>query len=72
MGDGRRLVALQALPGDTGWTVRRTEITFDGATATFGRSDVVAAASAQDPAVASAQTITCGNQSITTDGVQQP
>jgi hypothetical protein len=72
VGDGRHLVGLQALPGPTGWTVRRTQIDFDGATAKLGRSDTVAAASAQDPAVTEAQTISCGDQTITKDGVQQP
>jgi hypothetical protein len=72
MGDGRHLVALQAVPDPTGWTVRRTQIDFDGATAKLGRSDTVAAASAQDPAVTEAQTISCGDQTITKDGVQQP
>jgi hypothetical protein len=72
LGDGRHLVGLQAQVGDSGWTVRRTEIVLDGATATLGRSDTVAASSAQDPAVTAAQTITCGDQTITKDGVQQP
>jgi hypothetical protein len=72
MGDGRHLVGLQAVLGPTGWTVRRTQIDFDGATAKLGRSDTVAAASAQDPAVTDAQTISCGDQTITKDGVQQP
>jgi hypothetical protein len=72
MGQGRHLVALQAVLGPTGWTVRRTQIDFDGATAKLGRSDTVPAASAQDPAVTQAQTITCGDQTITNDGVQQP
>lgn len=71
-GDGRRLVALQAQVGDAGWTVRRTEIVLAGATATLGRSDTVAAPSQQDPAVTAAQSITCGEQAITKDGVQQP
>lgn len=72
LGDGRHLVALQATLGPTGWTVRRTQIDFDGATAKPGRTDTVAAASAQDPAVTNAQTITCGDQTIAKDGVQQP
>jgi hypothetical protein len=72
LGDGRHLVSLQATLGPTGWTVRRTQIDFDGATAKPGRSDTVAAASAQDPSVTDAQTITCGDQTITKDGVQQP
>ncbi len=72
LGDGRHLVALQAVQGPTGWTVRRTQIDFDGATAKPGRSDTVTVASAQDPAVTNAQTITCGDQTIAKDGVQQP
>ncbi|MBV8965425.1 MAG: hypothetical protein JO191_04530 [Mycobacteriaceae bacterium] len=72
LGDGRHLVGLQAVLGPTGWTVHRTQIDFDGATAKLGRSDTVAAQSAQDPAVAEAQTITCGDQTISKDGVQQP
>lgn len=71
-GDGRHLVALQAQVGPTGWTVRRTEIVLDGATAKLGRSDIVAAPSQQDPTVTAAQSITCGEQTITKDGVQQP
>jgi hypothetical protein len=72
LGDGRHLAGLQAMLGPTGWTVRRTQIDFDGTTAKLGRSDTVAAASAQDPAVMEAQTISCGDQTITRDGVQQP
>lgn len=72
MGDGRHLVGLEATQGSTGWTVQRTEIDFDGTTAKPGRSDTVAAASAQDPAVTQAQTVTCGDLTITRDGVQQP
>ena len=68
---GRHLVGLQAT--NTGqWTVRRTEIDLNGTLATIGESDTVAAASAQDPAVTSAQTISCGNLTIARDGVQQP
>ena len=70
---GRRLVGLQALQTTTGqWTVRRTEIDVDGTLATIGRSDTVTATSAQDPAVTSAQTISCGDLTISKDGVQQP
>ena len=65
LGDGRRLVALQSLPGGDGFTVRRTEITIDGNTAIPGRSDTVAG-------TASVSTITCGDQTMATDGVQQP
>jgi len=72
LGGGRHLVGLQAQAGDGGWTVRRTEIVLDGVTATPGRSDTVSASSAQDPAVTAAQSITCGDQTIAKDGVQQP
>ena len=72
LGDGRHLAGLQAQPGPTGWTVRRTQIDFDGTTAKLGRSDTVAAASAQDPAVTAAQSVTCADKTITKDGVQQP
>ena len=74
LGDGRRLVGLQAVNNDNQWTVRRTEIDLNGRTAvaTTGRSDTVTATSAQDPAVTSAQTISCGDLTISKDGVQQP
>jgi hypothetical protein len=72
LGAGPHLVGLQATLGPTGWTVHRTEIDFAGATATPGRSDTIAAVSAQDPAVTEAQTISCGDLTITKDGVQQP
>ncbi len=72
LGDGRRLVGLQAVNNAGQWTVRRTEIDVDTTVATTGRSDTVAAASAQDPAVTSAQTISCGDLTIGQDGVQQP
>jgi hypothetical protein len=68
---GRHLVGLQAT-NDGQWTVRRTEIDLNGTLATIGESDTVAAGSAQDPAVTSAQTISCGNLTIAKDGVQQP
>lgn len=71
-GDGRRLAGLQALPQGAGWVVHRTEINVDGITATIGQSDSVTADSAQDPVVVAASTITCGDQSITQQGVQQP
>ncbi len=57
LGDGRRLVALQALDNGGQWTVHRTEINLDGTRATTGRSDTLAAASTADPEVTSAQTI---------------
>ena len=72
---GRHLVGLQALqsPPDSGqWTVRRTVIELHGTMATIGQSDTVTATSAQDPAVTSAQTISCGDLTISKDGVQQP
>ena len=68
---GRHLVGLQAT-NDGQWTVRRTEIDVNGTLATIGGSDTVAASSAQDPAVTSAETISCGNLTIAKDGVQQP
>lgn len=63
LGGGRRLVALQTL-GD-GSQMRRTEITINGNTAAAGRSDVVGGTPA-------ASTITCGEQTMAGDGVQQP
>lgn len=72
LGDGRHLVGLQALPDGSGYTVRRTEIDLDGWTATIGRSDTVAGSSTTDPVVASAMTISCGEQTMNQDGVQQP
>jgi hypothetical protein len=52
--------------------VRRTEINLDGTVASTGRSDTIAAISAQDAAVTSAETISCGDLTIGRDGVQQP
>jgi hypothetical protein len=52
--------------------VRRTEIDINGTLATIDQSDTVTATSAQDPAVVSAQTISCGDLTISKDGVQQP
>lgn len=72
LGDGRHLVGLQALPDGGAYTVRRTEIDLDGTTATIGRSDTVTGSSLQDPVVASAMTISCGDRTMTQDGVQQP
>lgn len=72
LGDGRRLVGLQALPDGGGYAVRRTEINLDGFTATIGRSDTVPGTSLQDPIVAWAMTISCGDQSMAQNGVQQP
>jgi hypothetical protein len=72
LGDGRHLVGLQALPDGGAYTVRRTEIDLEGTTATIGRSDTVTGSSLQDPVVASAMTISCGDRTMTQDGVQQP
>jgi hypothetical protein len=69
LGDGRRLVALLARQQGGQWSVRRTEIDLDGTTATIGRSDTVTANSAHDPAVTSADTISCGELTIDKDGV---
>jgi hypothetical protein len=72
LGGGPHLVGLQALPQNNQWTIRRTQIDLNGTVASNGRSDTVTAGSAQDPAVAAAQTITCGGLSIDQDGVQEP
>ncbi|HWS93943.1 MAG TPA: hypothetical protein VN306_16080, partial [Mycobacterium sp.] len=72
---GRHLIGLQALenPPNTGqWTVRRTEIDLYGTLAKIGQSDTLTATSTQDPVVTSAQTISCGDLTISKDGVQQP
>lgn len=61
LGDGRHLVALQALGPD----VRRTQINIFDNNATPGRSDTV-------PGTASATAITCGDLTMAKDGVQQP
>jgi hypothetical protein len=68
---GRHLVGLQALNNGQ-WMVRRTEIDLNRTLATIGRSDTVTATSAQDPAVTSAQTISCGGLTLSKDGVQKP
>ena len=75
LGDGRHLVGLLQLrdQGDKPlWTVRRTEIDLNGATATIGRSDTVTATSDQDPAWTTAGNISCGDLTIARDGVQEP
>ncbi|MBW0017552.1 MAG: hypothetical protein JO236_08420 [Mycobacterium sp.] len=72
LGSGPRLVGLQALETRDQWTVRRTEIDLSGTLATIGRSDTLTATSAQDPVVTSAQTISCGDLTMSQDGVQQP
>jgi hypothetical protein len=71
LGDGPKLVALQALLQNDQWTIRRTAIDLNGTVASVGRSDAVTAGSAQDPAVTAAQTITCGGLNIDQDGVQE-
>jgi hypothetical protein len=71
LGDGPKLVALQALLQNNQWTIRRTAIDLTGTVASIGRSDTVTAGSAQDPAVTAAQTITCGGLSIDQNGVQE-
>lgn len=72
LGDGRRLVALQALDNGGQWTVHRTEVDLNGIRAGTGRSDSLTATSAHDPVVATAQTISCGSLTINQDGVQEP
>ena len=72
LGDGRHLVGLQALPDGGGYTVRRTEINLDGFIATIGLSDTITGTSAQDPVVAWAMNISCGDQTMAQNGVQQP
>ena len=72
LGDGRHLVALQALPDGGGYVVNRTAIRMEGTTALRGPSDSIPGTSLQDPVVAAAMTITCGSQSIGADGVRQP
>ena len=52
--------------------MHRTEIDLDGTRATIGQYDILTAASAQDPVVTSAQTISCGDLTIDQDGVQEP
>jgi hypothetical protein len=51
------------------WTVRRTEIDLNGATATIGQSDTVTATSDQDRAWTTAHTISCGDLTIARDGL---
>jgi hypothetical protein len=69
LGDGRHLVALLPNNDNGQWTVRRTEIDLNGATATVGRSDTVTATSDQDPAWTTAHTISCGDVTIAQDGL---
>jgi hypothetical protein len=75
LGDGPRLVGLLQLRDQQDkplWTVRRTEIDLNGATAMIGRSDTVAATSEQDPAWTTAGTISCGDLTIARDGLWAP
>ncbi|MBI2700419.1 MAG: hypothetical protein HYX31_15000 [Mycobacterium sp.] len=72
LGDGRHLVALQALGSGDQWTVRRTEVDLNGLRAATGRSDTLTATSEHDPVVTTAQTISCGELTIDQDGVQEP
>ena len=74
LGDGRHLVGLQAVTNSGQWTVRRTEIDLNGPNGRSlpGSPIPSTATSAQDPAVTSAQTISCGDLTIGQDGVQQP
>ena len=67
LGDGPHLVQLLQQRHDM--TVRRTEVDLTGATATTGRSDTVTATSDDDPVWTSAQTISCGDLTIDSDGL---
>ena len=72
LGDGRHLTGLLAQQTDTGITVRRTEFTLNGTVATPGKSDTVVGQSPHEPAIATASTISCGDQTLSKDGVRQP
>ena len=48
-GDGRHLVALQAVQNNGQWTVRRTQVNINGTSASTGQSDTVAAFSQTTP-----------------------
>ncbi|MBP1819701.1 hypothetical protein [Mycobacterium sp. OAE908] len=75
LGDGRHLVQLLQLRDDQGrplLAVRRTEIDLNGAWVTLGRSDTVTATSEQDPAWTTAADISCGDLTLTRDGVAAP
>ncbi|OBK46779.1 hypothetical protein [Mycobacterium sp. 1081908.1] len=75
LGEGRRLVGLLQLRDEHDTpllTVRRTEIDLAGATATIGRSDTVTATSVHDPAWSTADGISCGDLTMTRDGVHAP
>jgi hypothetical protein len=75
LGDGPHLVGLLQLRDRQDkplWTVRRTEIDLNGATAVIGRSDTVPATSDQDPAWTSAGTISCGDLTIARGGLWAP
>jgi hypothetical protein len=75
LGDGRHLVQLLQLRDDQDrplLVVRRTEIDLNGAWVTLGRSDTVTATSEQDPAWTTAADISCGDLTLTRDGVAAP
>ena len=75
LGNGRRLVQLLQLRDDQDrplLAVRRTEIDLNGAWVTLGRSDTVTATSEQDPAWTTAADISCGDLTLTRDGVTAP
>jgi hypothetical protein len=75
LGDGRHLVQLLQLRDDQDrplLAVRRTEIDLNGAWVTLGRSDTVTATSEQDPAWTTAADISCGDLTLTRDGVAAP
>ena len=72
LGDGPRLVGLQALPDGGGYSVRRTEINLEGFRATIGRSDTIPGGSLQDPVVAAADDDHLRRSGIAQNGVQQP
>jgi hypothetical protein len=69
LGDGRHLVQLLPKNDNGQWTVRRTEIDLNGATATIGRSDTVTATSDKDPTWTTSDTISCGDLTIARDGL---
>jgi hypothetical protein len=69
LGDGRHLVQLLPKNDNGQWTVRRTEIDLNGATATTGRFDAVTASSVEDPTWTTAHTISCGDLTIAQDGL---
>jgi hypothetical protein len=75
LGDGPHLVGLLQLRDQQDkpvWTVRRTEIDLNGATAMTARSDTVPGTSDQDPAWTTAGAISCGDLTIARDGLWAP